>query len=145
MFRDFVPPCLLYISGQEGISDQQMIPQMLSSGLLWNQGGEMLLSYDCFMQMFQWIFSHTPKARSLVRWASSESHSHKGNASEYALEFLTIVTGSEWKEAALKANFCQSLNQEGLTELVPLDSLIDLAICMDRLICNHRVHKVTVL
>lgn len=71
----------------------------------------------------------------------------KGNKVEFALEFGTLAAGGRWNESALKAAIRQGLNQKVLTELTCQedkmfdDSLIDLAICLDHLICNHKVQK----
>lgn len=70
----------------------------------------------------------------------------KRNAAEYALEFCTLPVGSGWNKPVLKAIFHQGLNPEVLTELTcrddkaSLDSLIDLAIHLDHLICNCQAY-----
>lgn len=66
----------------------------------------------------------------------------KRRVAGYALEFCTIATGSSWNEPALKAAFWQGLNPQVLTELVcqneqaKVNTLINLAICLDNLLCN---------
>lgn len=66
-----------------------------------------------------------------------------GKALKYALEFCTIAVGSAWNEPALKAAFWQGLDPRVLTELAcqdkqaTLDSLIDLSICLDKLLRSH--------
>lgn len=65
------------------------------------------------------------------------------HATEYAFEFRTITASSGWTEPVLKAAFHHGLNEDILTELacqdknVTLDSLIDLAICLDNLLQKH--------
>lgn len=66
---------------------------------------------------------------------------------EYALTFHTLTAGSGWNKPAVKAASLQTFNQEVITELaccddkMSIDSLIDLAIHLGHLICNHQVHN----
>lgn len=98
---------------------------------------------------FPQVFDHTPTGKEIGEQLLTAKQGGV-NAIEYVLELRILTAGSGWNETALKTAFHKGLNHEVLTKLachydkMSLDSLIDLAICLDHLIHSHHVHKGTV-
>lgn len=121
--KEFLLQCSLYFSSQERLSEQQKIEQFISlltgkaltrATAIWFQGGDQLVSYNHFVELFQSVFDHSPEGKKIREQLLTMSQGSRGVA-EYALKFHNFATGSSWNEHALKAAFCQGLNPEILT------------------------------
>lgn len=94
--------------------------------------------------MYHSVCDHTLEEREVGEQLLSIKQG-KQHAAEYALEFCTPTAGCGWNKPALQVAFRQRLNTEVLVEQacgdkIPLDSLIDLAVCLDNLIQNCPIY-----
>lgn len=150
--RGFLFQCSLYFAGQTSITDQQKIAQFLNlltdKALKWatavyEKGCESIPSYNhCNLSLLLSLWP-CPQGENR-RWAAP--HNHAGEATCNWICFGILYTPCRLYESALKAVFWQGLYVEVLKEWdcheislniwyeVPLNSLIDLAICLDNII-----------
>lgn len=105
----------------------------------WEQGGNVTNTYDQLTARFRTFFDHSPDNRETGEELLSLKQGSRCVA-DYALKFRTVAARSGWNQPALKTVFRQGLNADIMTELacrddqLTLDSLIDLAIRLDRLL-----------
>lgn len=59
--------------------------------------------------MFHHAFDHAPEEKEIGGKLLSMTKGTQG-ATEYAMEFKTLASGSGWNEPVLKAAYCQELN-----------------------------------
>lgn len=104
------------------------------------------VSYEQFVRKSCRVFDHAPEGKEIGERILNICQG-KRRAAEYALEFLTLAAESEWNEPALKAVFRRGLNESVREEMAcrddeaTLDSLIDLAICLDNLLCDRNYYQ----
>lgn len=87
------------------------------------------------------------RAKTTVKQISN-SQTRSRITTEYALELQTLAVGGGWNIPTLRSAFCQGLRKDVISELVcrdshpSLESLIDLVICLDKLLMEKRTSPI---
>lgn len=98
--------------------------------------------FNLFLSRFKQVFDHSAEGKAVSEQLMSlKQGSHR--VSEYTLDFRILAAESGWNSTSLQAVFHQGLHTRVRKELacrdedITLDALIDLAICMDSLLCDR--------
>uniref|UniRef100_A0A3B3HH37 CCHC-type domain-containing protein n=1 Tax=Oryzias latipes TaxID=8090 RepID=A0A3B3HH37_ORYLA len=109
----------------------------------WQRGAATCASLPAFLEAFSQVFQHTKPgteaARALMRLGQGTRR-----VADYAIEFRTLGTESDWNPAALTNAFLEGLSEEMKDQLAPLEipsslePLIALAIRIDNRLQDRR-------
>lgn len=123
--KGFLLQCFLFFSAQIGSTDQhkstQFINLLMEKAIkwvttVWEKGGELMTSYQHFVELFHQVFIHSLEEVEISKQLLAVKQGRR-RVVEYALEFCMLAAGSGWNETALKAAFHQGLNPKVLTEI----------------------------
>uniref|UniRef100_A0A3P9JJ87 CCHC-type domain-containing protein n=1 Tax=Oryzias latipes TaxID=8090 RepID=A0A3P9JJ87_ORYLA len=109
----------------------------------WQRGATTCASLPAFLEAFTQVFQHTKPGREAAR-ALMRLRQGPWRVADYAIEFRTLGSESDWNPAALTDAFLEGLSEEMKDQLAPLEipsslePLIALAIRIDNRLQDRR-------
>lgn len=74
---------------------------------VWERGGKPVFSYEWFITIFHHVVDHAQDSKEVGEQVIKQGYRR---AAKYALKLQMLAAESGWNESALKAAFCQGLN-----------------------------------